>query len=69
MWRRDTSIVMNHIMNRIMNRTIIVVVLVVVRVIDNVLVVVRVVDNCAGPDLGIHAEPVNIGGNLIANIV
>ena len=66
MWRRDTSIVINHIMNH----TILVVVLVVVRVIDNVvLVVVRVIDNCAGPDLGIHAEPVNIGGNLIANIV
>ena len=55
MWRRDTSIVMNHIMNH----TILVV----------VLVVVRVVDNCAGPDLGIQDEPVNIGGNLIANIV
>ena len=66
MWRRDTSIVMNHTMNH----TIIVVVLVVVRVIDNVvLVVVRVIDNCAGPDLGIQDEPVNIGGNLIANIV
>ncbi len=66
MWRRDTSIVMNHTMNH----TIIVVVLVVVRVIDNVvLAVVRVIDNCAGPDLGIHAEPVNIGGNLIATIL
>ena len=66
MWRRDTSIVMNHIMNH----TIIDVVLVVVRVIDNVvLVVVRVIDNCAGPDLGVHDEPVNIGANLIANIV
>ncbi len=55
MWRRDTSIVMNHIMNH----TILVV----------VLVVVRFIDNCAGPDLGIQDEPVNIGGNLIANIV
>ncbi len=46
-------------MNHIMNHTILVV----------VLVVVRFMGNCAGPDLGIQDEPVNIGGNLIANIL
>ena len=36
---------------------------------DTSIVMNHIIDNCAGPDLGIQDEPVNIGGNLIANIV
>ncbi len=63
-------------MNHIMNRIILVVVLAVVRFICNhssdigrSSALGAFIDNCAGPDLGIQDEPVNIGGNLIANIL
>ena len=70
--RNDTNIVMNRIMNHI----VLVVVLVVVWFICSHSSDIgrssasrAFIDNCAGPDLGIQDEPVNIGGNLIANIV